>query len=150
MPLSTDSIVFRRPFRTILDEWGWGVPDAFSLPSFLLFTFETLLFPPYVSVGPWGVRFREGFSRRSFPWRAVDGFDVGDPAHPNHAYILIKRSLDPLDWRLGEPVELPELTSPTPLELVSHLREAQSRFQEKPHPPAGTRLETDRKATEGR
>jgi hypothetical protein len=133
---STDTITFRRPkLRSILavSPWAvlWSWIEDFGMFWFLYFVLETVLWPPWVSVGPQGVRIRWAFSRRFYPWKVIERVDLGNPSSPNYAYLVFKHSLDPADWRLGDVLELPWLYHPTPEELVRNLADAKHRFQQK-------------------
>jgi hypothetical protein len=133
---STDRVHFRRPkLRSILGvaPWAalWPLIDELGVLWFLYFVFETALWPPWVSAGHQGVRVRRGFSRRFYPWKVIERFEVGNPSFPTYGYLVLKHSLEPADWRRGDAVELPWLCDPTPDELVRGLADAQRRFQER-------------------
>ena len=132
MPSSTDAVVFRRPkLRSILRESPWVIVDELGILWFILFVIETLICPPWVAVGPQGVRTREIFSRRFYPWPLIERFEVGNPSLPNRAYLLVKGRGDAVELRQEEVVELPQLYDPKPKELVTCLAEAQGRFQQR-------------------
>lgn len=134
MTSSGDTVTFRRPklpsiLGAIPSAVLWSFIDDLGVLWFLYFVLETSLWPPWVSAGPQGVRVRSGVSRRLYPWRIIERVDVGNPSKPNYAYLVLKHSLDPADWRRGDVVELPWLCDPTPEELVQHLKSAQHRFE---------------------
>ena len=128
----TDAVVFRRPkLRSILRESPWAVVDELGMLWFILFVIETLICPPWVAVGPQGVRIREIFSRRFYPWPLIERFEVGNPSLPHRAYLLVKGRVDAADLHQEEVVELPQLYDPKANELVTCLAEAQGRFQQR-------------------
>ena len=75
--------------------------------------------PCWVSVGPRGVKFRSWFRRGEYQWTAIESFEVGNPAEPRLAYMVV-RSRDGL-----QAVLLPAFRTITPVELAAALRSKQ-------------------------
>jgi hypothetical protein len=130
--------------RSILREFPWFLFAELGLLWFLVFLIETLIWPPWVAAGPQGVRIRELFSRRFYPWSRIERFEVGNPTFPNRAYLLLKSRSDGAARQESELIELPQLYDPKPKDLVACLAEAQDRFQPRisslsPEPSSRTR-----------
>jgi hypothetical protein len=77
----------------------------------------------WVTVGPRGVSFRSWFRRREYAWATIESFEVGNPAEPRFAYIIVR-----VDANRVEAVRLPAFNSIAPAELAETLRQKQRAY----------------------
>jgi hypothetical protein len=125
----TKVVLRRSKLRAVLRHAGWALWDELTLAWFFVFLLETIFWPPWIEINTHGVRIRECWSQRFYPWQRIERFEVGNPSSPRVAYLLLKPSSDPRDLRRGPLVELPYLCRPNARDLVERLTEAQRQFR---------------------
>jgi hypothetical protein len=117
-------------FRVWLDRTtGFGAfrNGVDPVEGWLLFGLALLLaggllvpLPNWVSVGPRRLQFRSWFRCGEYQWTAIESFEVGNPAEPRLAYIMVRSPQEHL-----EAVRLPAFRTIAPVELVAVLRRKQ-------------------------
>lgn len=73
---------------------------------------EAILYPAWIRADARGITVWDSFRCRTFPWSKIERFEVGNPAHPEIAYLIRKQDNEIV------PVELPDLGDPPPSDVV--------------------------------
>jgi len=86
-----------------------------------------VVYPAWATVGLNGLRFGQWWVIRRYPWCEIQGFELGNPARPEVAYVIIREDGD----ALSRAERLPGFSTVSPEELIAAL-EAKRRLFSRP------------------
>jgi hypothetical protein len=112
----------------------WAACTSIGHPWLDLMTFilciglvfvEAISYPAWIRADVHGVTVWDSFRWRTFPWSEIQGFAVGNPSHPAIAYLIRGHDNEVI------PVKLPDLSDPTPTDVVRLLSKRQETLHQR-------------------